>query len=140
MNVFNENNIFVDERREKTDLDKYANYYVLLDFWMQAMEHGKRIELFLNSRGYHSIAIYGTLGLGTHLKTQLLNSNISIEYSIDRMNVDICGKHLSECYDMLPSVDAVIVTPVYDYGNIKSELNHYLSCNVISLEEVILSL
>lgn len=132
--------IVIDEHKEKADLNKYANYYFLLDFWMQALERGKRIEQFLNLNGYQHIAIYGSSGLGEHLKTQIVNTNISIEYSIDRLVVDVCGKHLKDCYEILPNVDAIIVTPVYDFFSIKSELAQYISCKIVSLEEVILSL
>ena len=56
------------------------------------------------------------------------------------MVVDITGKLLSESVNEIPAVDAVIVTPVYDYSIIKDDLRKYVNCDILSLEEVVLSL
>lgn len=132
--------ICVDKNKEAANLEKYVNYYILLDYWMQAMEREKLIEEFFLFRGYKKIAIYGIAALGKHLIAQLKDSEIEVIYTIDRMVVDITGKLLSESVNEIPAVDAVIVTPVYDYSIIKDDLRKYVNCDILSLEEVVLSL
>lgn len=40
--------------------------------------------------------------------------------------------------EMLPEIDAVIVTPVWDFDQIKEQLVNRVKCPIISLEEVII--
>lgn len=130
----------VDENRELADLNKYANYYVLMDYWMNAMEQSKSLKCFFASRGYEKIGIYGAAALGKHLKTQLESEGVYVEFTIDRMIVDKSGKVLKDCADDINTADVVVVTPVYTYEGIRKELSEYLKCDIVSLEEVIMSL
>ena len=66
-------------------IEKNTNYYVLVDFWMQALEHKKEISSFLKSITIKKIAIYGMAVLGKHLQYQLQDT-INILYTIDRKN------------------------------------------------------
>lgn len=129
-----------DLNLEMGDLNKYANYYTLLDFWMKNMEEGKNISEFFQSRSYKKIGIYGIAGVGCHLIDQLLKSDIKVLYTIDKMIVNIGGKRLEECYENLPNIDVMVITPVYDYPIIKEDIKSYINADIISLEEVILSI
>ena len=71
MDAIDKDIVIIDEKKEKKTLEKYANYYFLLDFWLKNMEQGKKISSFFENRKYKSISIYGMSSLGEHLKKQL---------------------------------------------------------------------
>ena len=58
MDAIDKDIVIIDEKKEKKTLEKYANYYFLLDFWLKNMEQGKKISSFFENRKYKSISIY----------------------------------------------------------------------------------
>ena len=77
--------------------------------------------------------------LGLHVVRQLENSQVKIVYGIDQRG----GKDVNQGFpvykkeDMLPDVDAVIVSATYDFGSIYDYLKEKVKCPVISLEEIV---
>lgn len=117
-------------------LKKSREYYSVINRWMYL--RNKNIEKFLLNNKYIRIAIYGVGDLGKHLFIDLRNSEISVEYFIDR---SVEG-YLSEIIvkspdDELSGVDAIIVTPIMEYAGIKKELGRKVDCPIISLKEII---
>ena len=141
MDAIDKDIVIIDEKKEKKTLEKYANYYFLLDFWLKNMEQGKKISSFFENRKYKSISIYGMASLGEHLKKQL-EEDILVLYSIDRNVVTYNGKDygLQEDIEKLPKPDVIVVTPVMEYKEIKENLEKVVDTDIISLEEVVLSL
>lgn len=118
--------------------EKYYRYYQLLNKWMHIRDENREVISYFNRHNFEYIAIYGIGGMGQHLISELKNSNIKIEYIIDK---DKSMKFLEiECKNMndeLKEVDAVIVTPTFYYDEIRENLKKKLQCPIISLEEVI---
>lgn len=135
-----EMNVPINMKREKADLEKFANYYFLMHYWMENMEKNKTLENFFIKRGYTKIAIYGTGFLGKHLEVQL-PERLKPVFTVDQEIVCYKGKHypLSESDDIFTKADVIIITPIADYELIKMKINLDL-IDVVSLEEVILSL
>ena len=79
--------------------------------------------------------------LGEHLKKQL-EEDILVLYSIDRNVITYNGKDygLQENIEKLPKPDVIVVTPVMEYKEIKENLEKVVDTDIISLEEVVLSL
>ena len=77
--------------------------------------------------------------IGNHLKYELDESGIEIKYVIDEEEDVIYGKEVHyNLQDNLPSVDAVIVTSVDEFEEVRDKIlaiNKIL--NVISLEQII---
>ena len=141
MDAIDKDIVIIDEKKEKKTLEKCANYYFLLDFWLKNMEQGKKINSFFENRKYKSISIYGMASLGEHLKKQL-EEDILVLYSIDRNVITYNGKDygLQEDIEKLPKPDVIVVTPVMEYKEIKENLEKVVDTDIISLEEVVLSL
>lgn len=132
----------IDEEKERKNFEKYANFTYLLHFWMKALEEGKSAASFFQSRGYSEIAIYGMGILGEHLKTQLERSGCTISYTIDK-SVIYCETGLYDLKtntDRLQTADVIVVTPIIEYVEIRRELKKYANIDIVSLEEVILSI
>ena len=133
-------NMCIDKIKEEADLNKYANYYFLLLFWMGLIEKGNTLNQFFIRRGYKKIAIYGMGHLGKHLETQL-SDDLQPVFTVDQGIVNYQGMllPLNEATDILSKADVIVITPVSDYETIKEMFNSS-AIEVISLEEVILSL
>lgn len=118
--------------------DKYMLYFSLLDRWMKLKERGKTLEGYFIKHGYHKIGIYGIAHLGNHLIAELSNSEIEVAYGIDRRaDLIYAGIPVWGLDDEWDCVDAIIVTPIYDYASIKKEIEKRGGYKVISLEEVV---
>ena len=141
IDIIDEKIVKIDEIKEKVLLEKYANYYFILDFWLRNLEQGIKVSTFFSDRHYSTVAIYGMASLGEHLKSQL-EKDISILYTIDRGMIDYNGKQYSmdEGIQRFPKPDVIVITPIMEYDNIKQQLLKYICTDIISLEEVILSL
>lgn len=139
--MIDEKIVIIDEKREKYVLEKGVNYFVLLDFWMQAMEQNKKVSSFFKKRNYNTIAIYGMASLGKHLQFQL-QKEIEVLYTIDRSVITYNGKqyYLEESIQNIPKPDVIVITPLLEYESIKKSILELVDVDIISLEEVILSL
>lgn len=122
--------------------DKFSDYYQLLSHWLESKNSGKSTVDYFEEKRYKHIAIYGMGDLANRLMEDLENSDIIVEYGIDR---DACNApaRINEVYspeDELPLVDAVVVTPFYAFDSVKNNLKSKTDCPVISLEEVVWSI
>lgn len=118
--------------------DKFKSYYDVLNEWMKLKQEGKKIETFLSENHYQRIAIYGMGELGNRLYEELQESEIQVCFAIDQYG-DLRYSEL-DVYDLnedFPHVDAIIVTPVFDYPHIESILREKTTSDIISLKDVI---
>lgn len=130
-----------DEVKEEKDLEKYANFYFLLHFWMTNIEEGKELSSFFKKRGYKTVAIYGMAALGNHLKRQL-PEELQPVYTIDRGIITYEDQRLIMEENIIKIIkpDVIIVTPIMEYSVIKEKIRSLIDVDVVSLEELILSL
>ena len=125
-------------KRDKTGADnKYWQYYDVLNRWMKQRERGISIEDNLRQRGIGEIAIYGMSDIGKHLQEELAGTDIVIKYVVDRSLYAMSDLDIYEPESDLPKVDAVIVTPVFDYENIRKSLAARMDCQILSISDVI---
>lgn len=122
--------------------DKNKRYLQLFDKWMILTERGDTIKKFFMEKNIKEIAIYGYGNIGKHLVTQLSDSDINIKFVIDRRKDSIIVNSIP-CYqpsDNLPSVDAIVITPICEYTEIKNVLKEITSAELISIEDMIYDL
>ena len=122
----------------KRESDKYEQTLLMTIRWLKVkMENGKLEDYFLQ-KGYHTIAIYGMNYVGVRLYEELEGTSIKVLYGIDKytssseVNIPVYSleKNLDE-------VDAVVVTPVYYYEEIRQDLSRKLKSPVISMNDVL---
>ncbi len=129
------------QKDKQSQLKKYKKYeclYHLMHQWMTVNEMGISLPGLLRTLGYKNIAIYGMADVGKHLYHALQGSEIKICYCIDR------GKsgwyrdtEIKKPEENLEDVDAVIVTAVMDFEEIRVSLQERINGAVISLEEIL---
>lgn len=137
--------VFFNERMKKGEkqlqLKNYKKYeclYHLMHQWMTMNEMGFSVAGLLAAFGYKNIAIYGMADMGKHLYHALQGSEIKVSYCIDR------GKsgwyrdtEIKKPEEALEDVDAVIVTAIMDFEEIKEYLQKKTDSAVVSLEEIL---
>lgn len=130
--------LIVSKNKDKT-IQKYKKYYAMLLAWMEILENGKSLSSYLKKTGLKNIAVYGGRNAGKHFAKQLLESEVTIRYIIDKADLsgDITSLPVYHLHDELPAVDGIIVTPIWDYQSIKNELEKIVKCPIISLEDII---
>lgn len=125
------------QEKEK-DLERYRENFFVMGEWLTMFERKQTIVAALKKRGITNVGIYGMGILGSHLYKQLEKSEIKVTYLIDRN--DIKGVYSAEVVkpnQILKNTDAVIVTPVYQFENIKRAIQEYNTMDVISLKTLI---
>lgn len=137
--------LYSDARRSKKDMlraqetaDKYKGLMHLLDLWLMKKQEGKRLIQYFEKNGIESIAIYGMSYIGERLYNELRDSHIEIRFAVDR-NVNGIYTELKvfSPKDELPKVDAVIVTPIFYYDEIRETLMKKTDSKIISLNTVL---
>lgn len=125
------------EEKER-ELERYKENFFVLGEWLAMFERGQTIAQALRDRHVSSVGIYGMGILGSHLYRQLEQSGVQVTYLIDKNPL----KGIYHAKTVLPDAvlqdtDAIIVTPVYHFEQIKETLRQHNQIEVISLKELI---
>ena len=117
---------------------RYEGYWRILDAWLGLKEEQMSLEKYFIDRNIHSIAIYGMGMLGRHLRRELEDSSICIEYIIDRKADALwTGIKVYAPDDDFPEADMIVVTATYAYTEIRKQLKKRGYGNIVSLNEII---
>lgn len=117
---------------------KFTSYFNLFDSWFNAREENRKVGDLLLSHGFKTIAIYGMGKVGKHFAFELKDSGVSIKYILDQKSPrnEMNEIPVYEVDDTLPVVDAIVVTPVFDFESIKQQLEKCCKWPIISLSEI----
>ncbi len=123
---------------EMQQSDKMHSLFSLMFQWLKQKQQGKKISDYLKEKGYKTIAVYGMGNVGGMLCTELQDSDIRILYGIDKnkdgiiTDIDILAPE-----DKLPDVDAVIVTPITLFDEIRDTIGKKTKADILSLKDII---
>lgn len=118
--------------------DKHLALYLMMVKWVEIKQEGKRLADYFYKRGYSSIAIYGMNYVGKRLLRELRDSNVEVRYGIDQRAEEIYADiNIVTADEKLSDVDAIVVTPVYFFDEIKNKLSMASNYPVISLEDIL---
>lgn len=117
---------------------KFKQYYHMLNMWLRLKQEGKSLEKYFVDNNYKYIAIYGMGEVGNRLYSELKDSSIKVEYAIDK-NAGFVedGLEIKSIDENLEGVDVIIVTAIFAFDEIMSDIEDKVSCAVISLEDII---
>lgn len=124
----------------KKRLDKFRNYFSIMNKWLKLHDAATSMEKYLVEHGYARIAIYGMGELGMRLYETLKDSKqVEIAYGIDkRLKTSMPDVAIYQLDEDLPEVDAIIVSATFDFNAIKKSLTEKVDYPVVSLEEIIM--
>lgn len=125
-------------QQKNQELESANEKFFILGEWLTMEEQGKKIADVLRARGISSIAIYGMGVLGNHLYQQLESSQISVTYIIDQKPLKgIYAARVCGIEEKLTGVEAVVVTPIYQFEKIKKAILEHNDVPVISLRSLL---
>jgi len=104
-------------------------------------QKNKSIIDFFRENSIRQIGIYGFQYLGQRLLGELESSEIIIRYIIDRNHLfQNVGVPLKFIDDELEPVDAIIVTPIFEFDSISFALKNKIKTKIVSIEDIINSM
>lgn len=128
----------IDKKSEEEQCKKFENYFYVLNAWMTLRDNNRYLTEYFNNRQYNKIAVYGMGRLGKHFVSEMQKADILIEYGIDKnSNAGYQGMEIYSFEDEWPQVDIIVVTPTFDYLNIKRQIEEKTGIKAVSLEEII---
>lgn len=78
--------------------------------------------------------------MGKHLYYELLNSKVNVECFMDQKgHVGFENVKTVVPGENIETVDAIIVTPIMEYRQIRSYLKEIYACAIISIESILLN-
>ena len=112
--------------------------YKCINQWLILKQKGVLLSSFFTERNLYNIAIYGFHYMGQRLYEELKDSPVKVAYAIDKNNDAVVSDLPIMRKDAnLNEVDAIIVTPVIDFLEIREELVSKVKCPIISIEEIL---
>lgn len=126
----------VNEKKKK--VDKFKNYYNMLNQWMILKQKGLSVDTYFTRNGYKSIAIYGMGEMGHRLYDDLKDTGIEVKYAVDQ-NADSTYSELRTIHpdEALEAVDCIVVTATFAYNEIADQLADTCSFPIVSLDDVV---
>lgn len=118
--------------------DKHLALFLMMNRWVEVKQDGKNLIDYFHEKSYKSIAIYGMSYAGERLVHELKGSDIEVKCGIDRKAGEIyTDLDMITQDDEIPQVDAIIVTSIYFFDEIKEKLETLTDSSVISLEDIL---
>lgn len=121
-----------------SEREKLIHNYNTVRDWMAVVQSGRTLEEYFVENGYQKIAVYGIGEIGTLLLKEMMRyEKIAVKYGIDRntanrnINISIVSPQAD-----FEQVDVIVVTPTFDFDNIKQKLVQKVNCPIVSLDEV----
>jgi len=136
-------------RAEKARGSKYFLWFSVFIRWIENEQNGKKLSDYMLDKGYKNVAIYGEGVVYDLVYTALKEAEIKISYIIDSGAYEAGRRKDSKGFDIITAyeitdretVDAIIVTPIYDYALILKKIQKIKAdVEVISLDTIIYSL
>lgn len=135
---------FVDQKAGSADsvqkirADKNASVIATLNQLFMAVQNRKDVAGYLSNRGYKKVVIYGMGNVGRRLLDILHDSDVEVLYGIDAKAENIAERvQVIRMEDIAEEPDLVIVTPVFSYEEIEMQLREKVSCDIISIEDLL---
>lgn len=118
--------------------DRHLALFLLMNRWVRGKQKENNIATFLADNHLQTIAVYGMSFVGETLVDELKDSDIKVSYGIDQNAGGIYSDiEIFSPEDKLPAVDAVVVTAITFFEEIREMLQEKIDCPVISLEDIL---
>lgn len=136
----NRNSIYFGNElnQERENTAKCMENMKTFNKWVNVLHEGKVIADYLKKNQIQTVAIYGMGILGERLLDELIISEVNVVCGIDR-NLRKKYKNLimRSPDDTFQDVQCIIVTAVFYYTDIKSNLEQRTTARVVSLQEIL---
>lgn len=118
--------------------EKFKSYYHVLNRWLALKQEGKSITEYFSQKGYNKVAIYGMGEVGNRLYEECMNNQLNVAYAIDQNSIGVYSElDVYGIEDELPEVDVIVVTAIFAFDEIYSDLSSKVDCPIVSLEDIV---
>lgn len=118
--------------------DKHLDLFLMMNQWVKVKQEGKSLSEYFERNNYKHIAIYGMSYAGESLVNELKNSNIEIDYAIDKnANKIYADVEIVTLEEELEGVDVIVITAIAFFDEIAEMLDEKIDCPIISLEDIL---
>lgn len=103
------------------------------------IQNNHQIVNKMKAGAYLNIAVYGMGAIGRSLVKELMENGIKVSYAIDQ-NAELIYADVPvyNTKDTMQKVDAIVVTTIYDYEQIKDFIGSKVNCPIISLNDFLM--
>jgi FlaA1/EpsC-like NDP-sugar epimerase len=139
--------IYLAQKALKKEADyknRFKSYYNVTNQWLLNKNEEKNVGEYFKDNNYKTIAIYGMGNMGELFYEEVKKEDVKIAYFIDKnaeelyYGIDDIPVVTMDDIESQEEVDAIIVTPVYDFDSISESLEELgLDIEIVSLEDVI---
>ncbi len=123
--------------RIKKELEKTKLYYRIMDIWFSQEQKGKSLIPYMREKNYKRVAIYGMGELGERLYYELIHGGIEVKCVIDQSPYVLGEFVLIKPTELIPDVDAIIVTAEYYLEDIYNILRKNTNVPIVALSGLI---
>lgn len=117
--------------------NKHLCLYKTAIRWLEIKEEGLRIDEYLHSRGYRTVAIYGMSYMGKSLAKELSGGSVRVIYGIDKRAESLdCEIKVFLPSDKLEKVDVILNTTTVANADILASLTVGDSAEILCLEDL----
>ena len=126
------------ENSIQTMSDKHFSLFLMMNQWVKVKQEGKNLSDYFEKNGYKKIAIYGMSYAGVTLFEELKGTKTVVAYGID-INADNIYSDLDifSVKEDLSGVDAIVVTAITFFDEIKEQLSTKGDWAILSLEDIL---
>lgn len=131
-------------KKERDYHQRYRTYYNTTNQWLLNKNDGKDVGKYFEENNYKTIAIYGMGTMAELFYEEVKKAEVKVAYFIDKnaeelyYGLDDISVIKLDDVSSQEKVDAIIVTPIYDFDKIEEDLeNKGVEADIISLEDVI---
>lgn len=124
--------------KERIRSDKHLDLFLMMNQWVKVKQGGKNLSEYFEKNGYQKIAIYGMSYAGETLFDELKGTKTEVAYGIDRnadsiySDLDIVSPEAD-----LAEADAIVVTAITFFDEIKQQLSEKVDSPILSLEDIL---
>ncbi len=112
--------------------------YEFMNRWLLLKQKGIDLSSFFTRQEIYSVAIYGIDHMGQRLYDELKGGPIKVIYAVDRNPRKIDWEIPVYCPDdSLENVDAVVITPIFDFIDIRRMLEMKMNCRMLFIEDIL---
>ena len=123
---------------KSTMSNKYLELFLMMNQWVKVKQSNKNLSAYFERVGYKRIAIYGMSAAGMTLLDELKETEVQVVYGIDKRADEVYADlDIVTMEEDLDVVDAIVVTAISFFDEIKEELGMKVDCPVISLNDIL---
>ncbi len=121
----------------KERMERNLANMMLFNDWLEFLYSGGSVEQYFQDCGYKKIMVYGNGYIGKRLIQALEQTEIDVITVMDKADFSDRNEMVIGVSEAIPSVDCIVITPVFYYDEISEMLQKKTDIPIISMRAII---